>query len=123
MRNWMHYITHAVIHPMRSLLTRALGCAAILSIAASAHAGIIGAPNDATSRGMPVVDGSKVPAPAVGSGAVQVKATTDFGVSGSGVGAFRVTCALSHMSFNDPPVYPRQANRAHLHAFFGNTGT
>jgi len=107
---------------MRSHPIRALGCAALLSIAAWAHAGIVGAPNDATGRGMPVVDGSKLVAPAAGSGALQVKATTDFGAA-SDIGAFRFFCGLSHMAFNDPIVYPGQANRSHLHAFFGNTGT
>src|SRR5437763_9701370 len=106
MRNYSHIIAlHAVIHPMRSHLTRALGCAAILSLATWAHAGIVGAPNDATGRGMPVIDGGKVPAPVAGTAALQVKATTDFGAA-SDIGAFRFFCGLSHMAFNDPIVYP-----------------
>jgi hypothetical protein len=37
-------------------------------------------------------------------------------------GAFRVLCNWSHMSFDDPIVYPAQPGVAHHHTFFGNTG-
>jgi hypothetical protein len=107
---------------MPYLVTRALGCAALLSTTLLAQAGIVGAPNDATRSGMPVVDGGKLAAAAAGTAAVQVKATTDFGAP-SEIGAFRTVCTLSHMAFNDPIVYPGQPNRSHLHTFFGNTGT
>jgi len=43
--------------------------------------------------------------------------------SGDGVGAFRISCGLSHLSFDDPIVFPGTPGGAHLHAFFGNTGT
>ena len=39
----------------------------------------------------------------------------------SDVGAFRTSCALSHMSKDDPIVYPGRPGAAHLHAYFGNT--
>ncbi len=39
------------------------------------------------------------------------------------IGAFRTVCDFSHMAFDDPIVYPGQAGRSHLHAFFGNSGT
>lgn len=35
-------------------------------------------------------------------------------------GAFRVRCAFSHMSFDDPIVFPKKPGASHLHAFFGN---
>lgn len=35
-------------------------------------------------------------------------------------GAFRSVCNWSHMSFDDPIVYPDQPGAAHLHTFFGN---
>ena len=38
-------------------------------------------------------------------------------------GAFRVSCPISHMSFDDPIVWPKQSGKTHLHAFFGNTLT
>jgi hypothetical protein len=41
----------------------------------------------------------------------------------SDIGAFREVCSYSHMSFNDPIVYPGQTGASHLHVFFGNTGT
>lgn len=41
----------------------------------------------------------------------------------SDIGAFRVPCSYSHMGFDDPIVYPGRPGAAHLHTFFGNTGT
>ncbi len=43
--------------------------------------------------------------------------------SGEPAGAFRVNCRMSHWSFDDPIVWPRQAAMTHLHQFFGNTTT
>jgi uncharacterized protein DUF1996 len=40
-----------------------------------------------------------------------------------GVGAFRITCRYSHMSFDDPVVFPGREKASHLHVFFGNGGT
>jgi hypothetical protein len=37
------------------------------------------------------------------------------------VGAFREPCGFSHMSFDDPIVFPGQPGLSHLHVFFGNT--
>jgi hypothetical protein len=37
------------------------------------------------------------------------------------VGAFRFSCRPSHLSYDDPIVYPGQPGKAHLHEFFGNT--
>lgn len=37
-----------------------------------------------------------------------------------GVGAFRLSCPPSHMSFDDPIVYPGVQGAAHHHTFFGN---
>lgn len=38
------------------------------------------------------------------------------------IGAFRDSCAYSHMLFDDPIVYPGQPGESHLHTFVGNTG-
>jgi hypothetical protein len=38
-------------------------------------------------------------------------------------GQFRVDCALSHVAFDDPIVWPGESGRTHLHQFFGNTST
>lgn len=43
--------------------------------------------------------------------------------SGSGEGTFRAICTFSHITFDDPIVWPRQSGRTHGHAFFGNTTT
>lgn len=49
-----------------------------------------------------------------GSGAIP-------GKEAPSVGAFRFLCKPSHLSYDDPIVYPKQAGKAHLHMFFGNT--
>lgn len=38
-------------------------------------------------------------------------------------GSFRIKVRPSHLSYNDPIVFPCQSNAAHLHTFMGNTGT
>ena len=60
------------------------------------------------------------PAGAVGTGEMHVEPTTEK-PEPSDIGAFRVVCDYSHMSQDDPIVYPGEPCRAHLHTFFGNT--
>ena len=84
--------------------------------------------NDGT-MGMPFVNLSLAPAPAIGknyfdliphqAGIVPIRN------SGADTenGEFRVRCGFSHMANNDPIVFPGVAGRSHLHTFFGNTGT
>ncbi len=36
-------------------------------------------------------------------------------------GSFRTFCGFSHLSYDDPIVYPGQRGAAHLHMYFGNT--
>ena len=36
-------------------------------------------------------------------------------------GNFRMACAYSHFSYDDPIVFPGQPGKSHLHMFFGNT--
>ena len=38
-------------------------------------------------------------------------------------GNFRTICSFSHLSFDDPIVYPGQPGLSHLQMFFGNTLT
>jgi hypothetical protein len=40
--------------------------------------------------------------------------------AGAGEGAFRTLCGFSHLSSNDPILYPGQPGRGHLHTWFGN---
>ncbi len=37
-------------------------------------------------------------------------------------GSFRTFCGFSHLSYDDPIVYPGQPGASHLHMYFGNTG-
>ncbi|MEP7058458.1 MAG: DUF1996 domain-containing protein [Caldimonas sp.] len=68
------------------------------------------------------IDASALPLPDVGLAFDRVQATSETAPA-SDIGAFRTTCDFSHMAFDDPIVYPGQAGAAHLHTFFGNTGT
>ena len=57
-----------------------------------------------------------------GTAAYNVRPTTEVAPpSGDGTGNFRTTCFPTHMSRDDPIVFPGQPGRAHLHTFFGNT--
>ena len=58
-----------------------------------------------------------------GSEGVLIGPSPQQGGSGDGSGNFRNYCDYSHMSYDDPIVYPGQRGAAHLHSFFGNTGT
>jgi hypothetical protein len=69
---------------------------------------------------LPAVNVAKLVRPAVGTSALNVVATAE--VAPGGDGAFRTSCTVSHMAFNDPIVYPGQPGKSHLHTFFGNTG-
>ncbi|MBC7756048.1 MAG: DUF1996 domain-containing protein [Bdellovibrio sp.] len=71
---------------------------------------------------MPAVDTSKNIAQAIGYSQLRVQPTTEL-PQANGDGAFRVVCQPSHMSNDDPLVYPNQPGAAHHHTFFGNTST
>jgi hypothetical protein len=72
---------------------------------------------------MPAVNAALIPRGSAGSSVERVIAATESPAPSDGTGAFRTVCDFSHMAFDDPIVYPGQAGRSHLHAFFGNTGT
>ena len=79
------------------------------------------APNIVQVALMPAVDISNNVSPAVGYSDLRIQPTTEQGPIQGGV--FRVSCAVSHMSNDDPLVYPNQPGAAHYHTFFGNTTT
>ena len=58
-----------------------------------------------------------------GSDQILIRNSAQQGQSGDASGNFRFFCGYSHMSYDDPIVYPGQPGLAHLHTFFGNTGT
>ena len=71
---------------------------------------------------MPAVDISKNMVPAVGYSELRLIPTTQ--VPGSPAdGAFRLPCKVSHMSNDDPLIFPNMAGKSHHHTFFGNTST
>ena len=69
---------------------------------------------------MPAVDINKNIASAAGFSGLRIAATSEQAPV-SGDGAFRISCAVSHMSNDDPLVYPNQQGAAHHHTFYGNT--
>jgi hypothetical protein len=68
------------------------------------------------------IDASSLPEAAVGIAYDRVQPTAEVAPPAD-VGAFRIPCSFSHMSFDDPIVYPGVPGAAHLHTFFGNTAT
>lgn len=70
---------------------------------------------------MPAVDISKYMTPAVGSGELLVSNSNQTAKANVPDAAFRINCAPSHMSNDDPMVYPNQEAATHSHTFFGNT--
>ena len=78
------------------------------------------APVGAPAR--PLFDASLIPTPSLGY-AEERLSPTDQIAAASDIGAFRTSCDYSHMSSDDPIVYPGQPGAGHLHTFFGNTLT
>jgi hypothetical protein len=68
---------------------------------------------------MPVVDSSKNMTQIIGLNYLDVKAD-NMPSAGDGNGQFRLQCLPTHMSNDDPIVYPNQQGAAHHHTFFGN---
>lgn len=67
---------------------------------------------------MPFVDVTKNMTPLIGASVERIQATT----VQPGVGSnFRIVCEPSHMSNDDPLVFPNQQNATHHHIFYGNT--
>jgi hypothetical protein len=69
----------------------------------------------------PYIDTSVLPTGDPGSANVQIESTSEQPASSDGIGAFRNECSFSHMSSDDPIVFPGQPGKSHLHTFFGNT--
>jgi hypothetical protein len=70
----------------------------------------------------PHIDVKSIPPPRRGFDTERIAPTPEVPPK-SDIGAFRTSCGYSHMSFDDPIVFPNQPGRSHLHAFFGNTET
>ncbi len=81
-------------------------------------------PNIVQSALMPAVDISKNMTPVLGWSDLRIRPNNgpqDVPSTGDGNGQFRIDCDVSHMSNDDPILYPYQQGRAHHHTFFGNT--
>jgi Domain of unknown function (DUF1996) len=76
---------------------------------------------------MPYIDISKIPARGASHSTARVATINpndpQMAPVAADIGAFRETCTFSHMSFDDPIVFPGQPGVSHLHTFFGNAAT
>ena len=72
---------------------------------------------------MPFVDTTKNVTPAVGFNTLRLQPTTELPLFPAEEGAFRIPCPVSHMSNDDPIVFPNMPGKSHHHTFFGNTST
>ncbi len=79
-------------------------------------------PNDG-SMGMTVVDTSLNMQPVIGFDTLNLSQTSEEAPYKAGEGSFRIACANSHMSNDDPIVHPNEQGVNHHHTFFGNTST
>jgi hypothetical protein len=70
---------------------------------------------------MPFVDTSKNITPAAGFADLRVKSSNEPLYENGNEGAFRISCGVSHMSNDDPMVFPGIKNATHHHTFYGNT--
>jgi len=77
----------------------------------------------ASHNGMgPMINNALIPARAVGANGPRLAYNTGYVPFADDIGAFRTDCRVSHITYDDPIVFPGQPNAAHLHTFFGNTG-
>jgi hypothetical protein len=71
---------------------------------------------------MPAVDIGKNITPAIGYSTLRVQGSNSFPpTSTDQTGSFRIWCGVSHMSNDDPLVFPNQQAATHHHTFYGNT--
>lgn len=77
-------------------------------------------PNIVQKGLMPAVDTCKNIKPVLGATDLRVASTTEVPTAASS-GAFRIECFVSHMSNDDPLVYPNQPGASPHKTFFGNT--
>jgi hypothetical protein len=71
---------------------------------------------------LPAIDKNKIPFSNPAYSTARLQATTELPVP-TDIGAFRISCKYTHMSFDDPVVFPGQPNATHLHTFYGNSKT
>lgn len=73
---------------------------------------------------MPDYNPATIPAPAVGDPLYHLYNTAQQPTRDhDSIGAFRTVCTPSHFNRDDSLVFPGQPGRAHLHMYFGNTGS
>lgn len=69
----------------------------------------------------PVINNSLIPGPFPAAYSPLLYYNTGYVPFSDEIGAFRTDCRVSHISYDDPIVYPGVPGGAHLHTFFGNS--
>lgn len=73
---------------------------------------------------MPRYNPATIPRPAAGSSTLDLYQTSQQPTRDhDSIGAFRTVCTPSHFNRDDSLIFPGQVGRAHLHMYFGNTGS
>ena len=80
-------------------------------------------PGHGTASMPPMIPLDQLPKGSAGSSEELIGDSPQQDQSGDVSGSFRLFCGFSHMSYDDPIVFPDQPGRSHLHAFYGNTST
>lgn len=76
------------------------------------------------SGSMPRYNPASIPAPARGSSTRDIRPTSEQAKADpDNMGAFRTVCQPSHFNRDDSLIYPGRVGMAHLHMYFGNTGS
>ncbi len=71
----------------------------------------------------PCIVNSLIPASVQGLSTVRIDNIAPITRNAGEAGAFRHRCDYSHMNYDDSVLYYNQPGAAHLHTYFGNTGT
>lgn len=82
-----------------------------------------GCPVPPPMTGMPTVNMPAFTRLALGQPGMRIMQNGRPTMPGDGTGAFRIVCEPTHMSFDDPLVYPGQPGASHHHTFTGNDST
>lgn len=69
----------------------------------------------------PLINNNAIPPPFPSMNGPVVYNDSGFTPFSDSSGNFRTDCSISHISYDDPIVYPGKPNAAHLHTFFGNS--
>ncbi|HWH83250.1 MAG TPA: DUF1996 domain-containing protein [Burkholderiaceae bacterium] len=107
-----------------------VGAHAQFTIGSGASAPTLSSPISAMPSGKIAYDPATIPQRRAGKNREIIEPGTSINyyppvgdLVGTSQGAWRISCRFSHISFDDPIVWPGRSGMTHMHQFFGNTGT